>query len=140
MATAKGATGDIKVYQIVLTTIGLFHLPLTWVCFQLGWEPYWAQIVYVIIIVILSVVRTAFVCKAIRIRQMYFYMNVVARSFAVLSLSSLLPLAIHFLMEDSFFRLVIVCVFSFLCSAISILYIGFSEKERERILQMVIKR
>lgn len=140
MATAKGATGDIKVYQIVLTTIGLFHLPLTWVCFEIGWEPYWAQIVYVIIIVILSVVRTAFVCNAVKIRQMYFYMQVVGSSFAVLCISSVLPLTMHYMMPSSLLRLVMVCGLSFLCSAVSILYIGFSKNERERILQMVIKK
>lgn len=30
LVTAQGATGNIKYYQMLLTFIGLLHLPLTW--------------------------------------------------------------------------------------------------------------
>lgn len=140
MATAKGATGDIKVYQIVLTTIGLFHLPLTWVCFKLGWEPYWAQIVYVIIIIILSVVRTAFVCKAINFSQQTFYKQAVLRGLYTIAASALVPLSFHFLIDNGFARLIIVCVSSVICSVFCIMILGFQKNERNQVLSLITNK
>lgn len=64
LAVAQGATGRIKYYQITLTIIGLFHLPIAWVCFYFGYPPYWAMIIYLIIIIILQICRVAFVCHS----------------------------------------------------------------------------
>lgn len=140
MATAKGATGDIKVYQIVLTTIGLFHLPLTWVCFQLGWEPYWAQIVYVIIIIILSVVRTAFVCKAVHLSQQTFYKQAVFRGLFTIMASAILPLILHYSIDNDFARLISVCVSSVFCSVLGILFFGFLKSERNQVLSLITNK
>ena len=140
MATAKGATGDIKVYQIVLTTIGLFHLPLTWICFQLGWEPYWAQIVYIIIIVILSVVRTSFVCKAVHLSQQTFYKQAVFRGLFTIMASAILPLIFHYSINNDFARLISVCVSSVCCSVLGILFLGFLKNERNQVLSLITNK
>ena len=130
LATAKGATGDIKVYQIVLTTIGLFHLPLTWVCYELGWEPYWAQIVYLIIIIVLQIVRTWFVCRSINLSQRLFYTNVVARCLLAEVIAMIIPVTLHVVLEQGFFTTVLVCVTSLLLSCFSAMFIGLDRQER----------
>ena len=57
LSAARGATGDIKNYQIVLTALGLLHIPLAWICFEIGYPPYSAMIVYLILIIIMQVCR-----------------------------------------------------------------------------------
>lgn len=65
LGTAKGATGKIKIYQITLTAIGLFHLPFSALFFYLGYPPYYAMYVYLVIILILQLFRIFFVCNSI---------------------------------------------------------------------------
>ena len=40
LAVSKGATGNIKNYQITLTLIGALHIPFAWIAFELG-EKCW---------------------------------------------------------------------------------------------------
>lgn len=67
LAVAQGATGKVKNYQITLTTIGLLHLPLAWLFFHFGYKPYWAMIIYLIIIIILQICRVWFVCTSTKL-------------------------------------------------------------------------
>lgn len=140
LSAAKGATGVIKAYQITLTTIGLFHLPLAWVCFALGLEPYWAQIVYVVIIVVLQIVRTWFVCRSIQLSQRTFYTAVVGRCYFSVALAAILPLLLHYSMDEGLLRIIVVCGLCFIFSVITALFIGFDKNERTALLGMVLKK
>lgn len=140
LATAKGATGDIKIYQIVLTTIGLCHLPLTWVCYELGWEPYWAQIVYLIIIITLQIVRTWFVCRAINLSQRLFYTTVVARCFLAIGIAVMIPIMLHIVLEQGLITTVIVCTTSLLVSCVSAMFIGLDSQERATTFAIVYNK
>ena len=79
LATAKGATGDVKKYQLTLTLIGLFHVPLAIVFFCLGCPPQYAMYVYLFIIIALQVVRIWFVCTSIGLSLARFYREVVCK-------------------------------------------------------------
>lgn len=140
LSSAKGATGDIKVYQITLTTIGLFHLPLAWLCFELGWEPYWAQIVYLFIIITLQIVRTWFVCRAINLSQRLFYREVVLRCYIAIGLAAIIPMLLHNCLEFSFIRALLVCGLSVILSGTTGLYIGLNRQERYMIVALIKKR
>lgn len=140
LATAKGATGDIKVYQIVLTLIGLFHLPLAWIFFKLGYEPYWAQIIYVCIIVLLQIIRTWFVCRSINLSQSIFYKEVILRSYCAIIMGSFIPLLLHFNIEESLSRIIIVCGLSCVLIALFAFLIGFNKKERNALSRFIVKR
>ena len=140
LATAKGATGDIKVYQMTLTTIGLFHLPLTWICFELGWEPYWAQIVYLFIIVTLQIVRTWFVCRSIHLSQKLFYKEVVVRCYIAIGLAAIIPVLLHLHLEQSYLTTFVICGLSVLLSSMAAFYLGLNKQERVTIIGIVSKK
>lgn len=140
LSTAKGATGDIKTYQITLTIIGLFHLPLAWICFKIGLEPYWAQIVYLFIVIILQIVRTGFVCHSIHLSQRLFYKEVVARCYLSIGFAALVPIALHLYMEPSLIRVLLVCSLSVLLSGIMALYFGLNKQERSLLFELVKKK
>lgn len=137
LATAKGATGDIKIYQIVLTIIGLTHLPLVWICFELGWEPYWAQIVYLFIIITLQIVRIWFVCRAIKLSIIVFYKKVVLRCAIAIALASVLPLYMHVKLPSGFAYSVATSITSIVLLAIFAFFIGFEEEERTSLVKFV---
>lgn len=140
LATAKGATGNIKIYQVTLTTIGLFHLPLTWICYELGWEPYWAQIVYLVIIITLQIVRTWFVCRSIKLSQRLFYREVVGRCFLAVGLAVVAPALLHRQLEQGLVTTLIVCCSCMALSCITAFFIGLNRHERVMIFNQIYNR
>lgn len=140
LATAKGATGDIKVYQIVLTTIGFFHLPLSWLFFHLGYEPYYAMYVYLVIIIILQVVRIWFVCRSINLPLLRFYRNVVLRCGFSGILAAALPVYLHIQLEQGLSTTILIGITSVVTVSLTALYLGLDREERTKIVGGVLKK
>lgn len=140
LATAKGATGDIKVYQIVLTTIGLTHLPLVWICFKIGCEPYWAQIIYLVIIITLQIVRVWFVCRAIKLSLSKFYKEVVLRCSATMILAMIIPVYMHFKLPEGIFYSLTTCTSCVVFIIFFSFFVGFTRIERENLLKIITNK
>ena len=137
LAAAKGATGNVKIYQIVLTLIGLAHLPLVWICFELGWEPYWAQIIYLIIILILQMVRIWFVCRAIELSLLIFYRKVILRCMLSIILATALPLYMHIQLSPNIIHSLCICMTSGLMLMFFALFISFNKDERAKLFYFI---
>lgn len=139
LATAKGATGDIKVYQIVLTTIGFFHLPLSWLFFCLGYEPYYAMYVYLVIIVTLQVVRIWFVCRSINLSLLRFYRNVVLRCGLAGIIAAALPVCLHMRLEQGLPATIAVGMTSVVTVGLTAFYFGLDREERMKVFAGIFK-
>ena len=139
LAVAKGATGNIKTYQITLTLIGLTHLPLVWICYEIGWKPYWAQIVYLVIVVVLQIVRTAFVCRAIRLSQLSFYINI-GRCYLAILLALIIPLMLHYRVQEGFVNSLFICIINAILTVVFALLVAVNSSERAKLWSFVIKK
>ena len=137
LATAKGATGNIKIYQITLTTIGLFHLPLAIVFFVMGFPPQYAMYVYLFIIAVLQVVRIWFVCRSISLSLTRFYTEVVARCLVVFAMGLVVPLIMHNCLPQSVVISFTTCIVSCISFTAIALQFGLNKGDRERILRIV---
>lgn len=140
LSSAQGATGKIKTYQIILTSIGLTHLPLTWICFELGYEPYSSQIIYLLLIIILQIVRTWFVCKTIHLSLSLFYREVIIRCYLSIGIAFVLPYIIHYSLAESIFRTFLVSLTFCILLIITTLYIALNYQEKNAIIQLVRKK
>lgn len=140
LALAQGATGNIKVYQITLTTIGLFHLPLAWLFFELGFEAYWAQIIYLVIIILLQIVRLWFVCRSVGLSQRKFYSDAIFRSYFSIAIAAILPIAVHLYFPECFIRTAAVCMISFILSCLTAFYFGLKTEERNLVIATIRKK
>lgn len=140
LATSKGATGDIKVYQITLTSIGFMHLPLAWLFFELGYEPYYAMYVYVFIAIVLQITRISFVCRSINYSKYAFYKNIVCRCLLITIISAIPPYLLHRLFGETVFAALVVVLVSLLTISFCSLYIGFDKNERATILGFIKQR
>ena len=140
LATAKGATGKIKIYQITLTLIGTLHLPFTWLAFKLGFGPEYSMYIYIIIVIILQIIRIWFVCISVRLSIKRFIYEVITKCTLVLLISSLIPIILHLLLEPSLYATFIIIFTSIITVTLTIFYIGFTSKERNIILTPIIKK
>ena len=131
--TAMGATGDIRNYQVSLVVIGILHLPLTWVAYRLGCEPYWSMYIYIVLAIILQVVRIAFVSRILHIKQFDFYNQVIAKCIFYLVVASVIPYVLHLYLLGFRYSFVVVVFLSILISPLIFFIIGCNDIERDKV-------
>ena len=140
LATSKGATGNIKNYQITLTLIGALHIPFAWIAFQLGCGPEYSMYVYLGIAITLQIIRVFFVCRGIDMSLRVFAREVVMKCVVVLVVSSTLPILLHLSLSPSIITTLIVGMVSVVSVIISTLYIALTYSERKAILKPILSR
>lgn len=140
LATSKGATGDIKTYQFTLTTIGAFHLPLTWIAFECGYGPEYSMYVYLVIVIVLQIVRVWFVCNSLKLRKRRLFFEVAVRCGVVLLTGSVLPLLLHLYLSSSLLNSIIICIVGMISITITSWIIVLTKQERHAVISFVTKR
>ena len=138
LQTIKSATGEVKNYQIILAAIGLMHLPLTFILFKLGLEPYYSMIVYCIIISVIQVIRIIFGCHIVLLPIISFIIEIAKMNLAIL-ISTIIPFLLHCNMEQSLIRLLLVVVTYILSFIPAVLFVGFSRVDRSLIISFFSK-
>lgn len=130
LAASKNATGKIKSYQIILTLLGISHVPLACICFKVGYGPEYSMYVYLFLIVCMQYSRIHLVCKSIGLKKNIFVKTVVVRCFLVVSVAAALPAVLHFSLKESVTSTIIVVFASLLSVSLSALFLGFDKHER----------
>lgn len=137
MSAAKGATGNIRNYQITLTTIGAFHVPLAWVLYKFGAGPEYAMYVYLVIVIILQAFRIWFVCRSTYLKMLDFVKQVIVRCIVVLLLSSTIPTILHLVLQKSIWTTILIGISSSLSVISATLYVALTEQERHLIINFI---
>lgn len=137
LSTAQNATGRIKAYQVTLTVIGLFHLPIAALFFWLGYSPISAFAIYLVLTIIMQIVRVLFVCKAVSLRKRTFLSEIVLRSGLVLILAFLPPAIIRYFTPESVLSSLAVLTVSVITNLLFIGSIGLTKSERHAVFSLV---
>lgn len=140
LAAAKGATRDIKNYQITLTLIGALHIPFAWIAFEFGGGPEYSMYVYLAIVIILQMIRIRFVCRGIHMSIHSFCKNVITRSILVFALSAAIPTFLHVTLSPSIFTTLLVGGLSCIGVIITTLFVALTKNEREAILKPILSK
>lgn len=137
LAVAQGATGKIKIYQITLTTIGLFHLPVAWLFFYLGYPPYWAMIIYLVIIIILQICRVCFVCNSTQLSYKTFIQDVCIPCMSSIMIPYIVTCIVRYFFDIGELFSAIICVTLLI---LTIWTIGMKPAERQFIKETILTR
>ncbi len=140
LAASQGATGKVKVYQLTLSVIGLFQLPFTILFYWLGYPPYYAMYVHLVIIIMWQMCRIWFVSRSTGFKQTTFYREVVLRGGVVFVVAGIIPTILHLVLHPSFVTTLIVCLVSLCTVGVTALYIGMTRNEREEIINGALSR
>lgn len=139
LVTSMFATGNIKRYQIVVTIVGCLVFPLSWIAFQLGFEPYVGYILYFVIYTILLFVRLYLLRDMVKLPFMMYVREVLFKVLPVMAISFAIPAIALFVMEKGVARLVLVLAISIAVSSVVIYLMGLSKLERVYIMKYVEK-
>ena len=140
LITAQNATGNIKNYQIVMTCLGLTHIPVTWLFFSLGFGPIFAQYIYLAITIVMQAVRTIWVSRSVNFSLVGFFRDVIFRCLFACSVASVIPIILHNFLPQGVVTSIIICTLCIVFMAISSLYIGFNKQERVAIVGLIKKK
>lgn len=138
MFTAIMATGDIRRYQTIATTIECLAFPLIWIGYKMGYPAYFSYIMYGLVYFSINVVRLYTLKRLIYFPVRLFYTSVFIRIVYYAVLAFIFPLLITILMPSSFIRFLLVCLISFLGSIFCMYFIGLDKSERTFFLSRIM--
>ena len=139
MVTAVNATGRIKKYQIIVTTIGCLVFPLTWLAYYLGAAVWATYIVYGIVYFVLIFVRLYILKGLIDFHPFDFIKKVMLPYLPVILFSFIPPILIVYYIPEGFVRLVATFVVSFLSTSLVVYFIGLTKSEKLFVKGMINK-
>lgn len=140
LSTSRSATGDIKMYQIVLTSMAWMHLPLAWLFYYWGFAPQSSMYIYLIIVNVEQIYRIFNVCPAIKLPISTYVSNVLGRSVLMLVVSFVPSYILYYMLSDTIANGILVLIFSFFTVAISSCFIVLDSTERRFIIEIVKKK
>lgn len=136
MTMIKGvaATGNIKKYQIIVGTCSLATIPVAYLFLKFGADAISTMWVSISIAIIALFARLIIVRSQLKIGVWTFLSEVIFKVLLVTIISSIFPIILHFVLQDSLLSSAVVVCISLLCSCLAIMYVGCSKHERASII------
>lgn len=133
LPTAIQATGKIKYFQIILSTITLSSLPISYYLFTLGYAPYFIIVVFIVVAIINTIVRQILLKIIINFDVKYYITKTFLRAlFVLIFVSPLFFIRMLFTVDD-LLSFIIFIFFSLIWVLFSIYLVGTDKKERDLI-------
>ena len=139
LVTSMFATGDIKKYQIIVTTVGCLVFPLSWLAFQLGFEPQVGYMLYFVIYSILLFVRLYLLRDMVKLPIMMYVREVLFKVTTVMAISFAIPSILLFVIDEGLLRLVAVVLLSMTVTTVTTYLIGLNDGEKKYIIGLLEK-
>lgn len=136
--TACQATGNIKRYSIVVTTVGFLVFPLTWLGFKLGLPVESTYIIYILVYICVSIACMLITRWLLQFPLSMFLRKALLPMVWVTILSSIIPTLLSLQMESSFVRFIITCMVSVLSTCAAIYLTGLTSGEKEMVNKKII--
>ena len=133
------STGKIAVYQVVIGTLLIFILPISYGFLKLGYPPEITLYITIVIEIIALILRFFFLKKLLDFPVFRFIKDVIVRNIIITVLSTSLPLLIRFLMDDNIVRLFCVILVALIWNTLVIYFIGLTKFEKIFILKFLKK-
>lgn len=137
--TACLATGNIKRYSQVVTSIGALVFPLTWLVFKQGFAVESMYIVYIVVYIAISLACMFMTRYLVKLPLSVFFNRALLPSITMTILSSIIPYIIYRQMDMGLLRFSVICAISVISSATIIYTLGLTTGERGMINNQINK-
>lgn len=137
--TACMATGNLRTYALVITPIGYMEFVFTWVLFRLGAPAVSTYILFIGVKSMVNVARMFLLKKMTGLPVPMYIRNVFMPIISVAVLASLPPLMVNCFFNESFVRIILTGLTSFVSIGIVVYMVGMSSIERNMINRMLSK-
>lgn len=131
--TACLATGRLKWYAIIITSIAVLEFPLTWLSFAFGYSVVSAYYIYIFVKAGVLIARLYLMKSMLGFQPMVFVRQVYLRIIPVTILSCIPILFVLNVWEASFVRLILSVVIGLISVSFFAFSLGLSNNERKAI-------
>lgn len=135
--TAMQATGNIKLFQIVVSIIMLLDLPLAYCLLLFDIEPYMVTSVSIFTSLFCLFAKILLLHRLIDFNLSHFFVSVVLRNAIVAVIMLGLFVEISQVIPMTFWGLVLLCILSLLLNGVVIYIIGLESSERKIMIDMI---
>ena len=137
IGTGVVATGNIKKYHVVVGTILLTIVPVSYVVLHVGCPAEGVFFVYLAIELVAVIARLLIARQQIQFPVRQYFTDVVLPIGMVVVVAAIIPTALHCSMQAGIGRFLIVGATTVLTNAASIYYLGLSPGERQMIVTAI---
>lgn len=131
LITSMHASGKVRDYQIIVGGISLLTLPLTYWFFNMGYPPYTAMLIGMLISIACHFARLLLLHKTIGLPFVSFVKKVTLRVFIISILSAIVPSFIYYYIEEySWLAFIFICTISLAFTLTFSYVIGLSRNEK----------
>lgn len=134
--SAIQATGKIRGYQITMGLILLVNVPIAYYILKSGYPVYYTTMAFIVLELISLCVRLFFAQQLMRMKIVDYFKKVIFPTSEIILFSTFIAFIPHCLMDESFLRLVLVCVIY--CSFFTIMMFRFAFDKNQRT-QILVK-
>ena len=138
--TACQATGNIKRYSIVVTTVGFLVFPLTWLGFKLGLPVESTYMIYILVYICVSIANMLMTRWLLQFPLSMFLRKALLPMVSTTVFSAILPVLLCTHMQSSFIRFLVICIVSVLSTCVVIYIIGLTQGEKDLLNKKIINR
>lgn len=134
LVKAVMATGDLKKYQIVVSSISICAFPLTWIAYWIGLPAEWSYHIFNLVYFIILFVRVYLIKDLIEFPCRKFLTDVYLRVLVVTLVAGLLPFVLVSIQPESTWRLIEVLFVSVVSVCATAYAIGLNHEEKNIVL------
>ena len=139
LAQVARAYGKIRNYQIVVSVVLFMNFPLSYIVLKMGCSPLSTMCVNICVQGTLLFVRLRLTGKMIQMSYGNFISHVLLPVLVVTVAALIIPLAICFILDNSFVSFVVVSFISFISVCLATYGLGMNVNERQYILKVLSK-
>lgn len=135
LITSLMATGDIKKYQVTVSSVLLLVIPVGYVLLKSGCNAYSVFIVICIVSLLAGFVRYMFCARQIGFKWSFFLRNVIVRAAGTVLLSLPVPLLVKSTLHtgSTLVDFLIICSSAVICEGLSAFIVGITKEERDAL-------
>lgn len=139
LITAMLATGKIRNYQVIVGSLQMMNLPISYILLRLGMIPETVFIVSICISQCCLVARLYMLRGMIGLSARKYVKNVYANVIVVAVLSFIIPSLLSYCLNETFLNFILTCLVSIICTGIAIYWTGCSKKERQLVMSKTLE-
>lgn len=131
------ATERIKSYELIVGSIAILALPLTYISFMMGGAPPFAYWIYLMINFLLFGGRIFMLKRSVDFPVCDFIRKVIFRVGLVIVVSQIIPVIVILTQSSSVYRFFVTCLVCCFFTSLSIYYLGLSQTERSQVISAI---
>ncbi|MBR4996631.1 MAG: lipopolysaccharide biosynthesis protein [Bacteroidaceae bacterium] len=141
--TACMATGRLRKYSLIITSIGSLEFFLVWCAFLMGATPQYAYYIYIFVKIAVLIARMFLMEEMVKLKVAMYVKQVFLPIILTSLVALVIPVLLSYVMLPSVLRIVLITMSSVASVSLCALFLGMTTSERTTILNIgkkVIKR